>query len=671
MASNQFMKMRRHVEKMVGNYSTVLKECKIKDKWHSETIYRMAHPYLHGCFTLAVIGDMSSGKSTFINTLIGVNVLPTGHFQTTSAITYIEHGAKASMKVKFADDHEESFKGNEIKSILHDLVALPEEYKDLPINDINLLISGGDTLEDILAKKEGIEKITHLKCDVALWKKYVETHPKSSIASEVHIYNPLPEEMHGWKIVDTPGVGAIGGIQEATKRMFSSRDKDGNKLVDAIIFLKRGDSNMESEADVTFFENVFGQLTNEAKARLFFILTHATAQKFRLYRDDILEKAQQLYGLKYNIPQSRLTHVDSLMARFHDGILAQGLSAKDIDPDVADPLEGWSKDECDAMFEMYSPLKRELKNRNRAVNNENLLSLMEEWGNFVTLKKITNDFVCEVKETSFQKIASLIREDYNLMIEKYKKEIAILKGGQKAIDAERTLLKQKKVEYNKILNKLRQLYAIIPVLEKFKFVDEELATLSQKKSINEVRVAYQNLMEKVSSVEHKTFDGLEDEFKAFCNEYDPKDIILKQIDFKALENKAQENSTIKTPVYKTETYETGGWSSETKTRQVYDRTDTNVDQAKKLREFIAYVLNEARPIVNSFREQLQENVKLFCELVDKDINVRVAAQENRLKELEQKQINSEQEEAVINKYLSIVTEHLEILNSKDDENNDE
>lgn len=155
MASNQFMKMRRHVEKMVGNYSTVLKECKIKDKWHSETIYRMAHPYLHGCFTLAVIGDMSSGKSTFINTLIGVNVLPTGHFQTTSAITYIEHGAKASMKVKFADDHEESFKGNEIKSILYDLVALPEEYKDLPINDINLLISGGDTLEDIwLRKKE-------------------------------------------------------------------------------------------------------------------------------------------------------------------------------------------------------------------------------------------------------------------------------------------------------------------------------------------------------------------------------------------------------------------------------------------------------------------------------------------------------------------------------------
>lgn len=656
--------MRRHIEKIVGDYKKVLEECETNDKWHSETIYRMAYPYLHGCFTLAVIGDMSSGKSTFINTLIGVNVLPTGHFQTTSAITYIEHGTQASMSVKYADGHEEKFDGNKINSILHDLVALPEEYKDLPINDINLLISGGDTLNDILAKKDGIEKSTHSKvCDIDLWKKYVDTHPKSSIASEVHVYYPLSEEMQGWRIVDTPGVGAIGGIQEATKRMFSSRDKDGNKQIDAIIFLKRGDSNIESESDITFFENVFGQLTNEARERLFFVMTHATAQKFRLYHDEIIKMAQRTYGEKFNIPNSRLTHVDSLMARFHDNIIAQGLLATDIDPDIAEPLEGWSIGECNAMYEMYSPLKRELKNRNLAINNENLLSLMEEWGNFGTLKNLINNFVREVKEKSFQKIVSMINEDYLLMKRKGTREIEILKGGQKAIDAESDRLKHKKIEYNDVLNKLRRRGAIEPILKKFEFVDEKLRTLSDCKSIDEVRVTYQNFMEEATTVEHRTFEDLENEFKVFCNDYDSQDIILKQIDFETLEKTAQENSTIKIPVYDTEEYQTGGWSSETKTRNVYVRTDIRVNQEKKLREFTAYVLTEARPIVNSFKEQLKRKIEILCDLVHKDIYQKIEAEEKRLEELHAKSQNSQQEEAVINKHLSVINENIKNLNS--------
>lgn len=664
MVNNQFIRMRRHIEKIVGDYENVLRECKTNEKWHSETIYRMAYPYLHGCFTLAVIGDMSSGKSTFINTLIGVNILPTGHFQTTSAITYIEHGTQASMSVKYADGHEEKFDGNKIKSILHDLVALPEEYKDLPINDINLLISGGDTLNDILAKKDGIEKSTHSKvCDIALWKKYVNTHPKSSIASEVYVFYPLSEEMQGWRIVDTPGVGAIGGIQEATKRMFSSRDKDGNKQIDAIIFLKRGDSNIESESDITFFENVFGQLTNEARERLFFVMTHATAQKFRLYHDEIIKMAQRTYGEKFNIPNSRLTHVDSLMARFHDSIIAQGLLATDIDPDIAEPLEGWSIDECNAMYEMYSPIKRELKNRNLAINNENLLSLMEEWGNFGTLKNLINNFVREVKEKSFQKIVSMINEDYLLMKKKGTREIEILKGGQKVIDAESDRLKHKKIEYNNVLNKLRRLGAIEPILKKFEFVDEKLRTLSDCKSIDEVRVAYQNLMEEATTVEHRTFEDLESEFKVFCNDYDSQDIILKQIDFETLEKKAQENSTDKIPVYDTEEYKTGGWSSEKKTKTVYVRTDTRVNQEKKLREFTAYVLNEARPIVNSFKEQLKRKIEILCDLVHKDIYQKIEAEEKRLEELHAKSQNSQQEEAVINKHLSVINENVKNLNS--------
>lgn len=669
MKQNQFIKMRRKVEKIVGDYHKTMAECAQNEKLHSETIDRISYPFLHGCFTLAVVGEMSSGKSTFINTLIGVDMLPTGHFQTTSAITYIEYGSSAQMKVLYADGKEKTFNGVNIKSTLRDLVALPEKYKDLPINDINTLIVGGDTWNQILSKKKGIEDKTQSPaCEVDLWKKYVESHPQSVIAKEVRICYPLSEEMRGWRIVDTPGVGAIGGIQDATKKLFSSRDKDGNKLIDAIIFLQRGDDNIQSSANATFVQNVQSQLTEEAKERLFFVLTHATAKKFRLYRDEIMEKARLNYGAKYNIPENRLTYVDSLMARFHDDLVAQNIDVTDIDPDNAEPLAGWTEDECSVMYELFSPLKKELNNnRKRALNSENMLDLMEEWGNFTTLKHIINDFVKEVKETSFQKIVSLIRQDYCLMVEQYKKEIDLLKGGREAIENERTTLKQKKVEYNKVLNKLRRLAAVQPILEKFKFVDSELATLSQKKSIDEVRTSYQNMMDKALRVEKDTFVEIEGQFETHCKGFDAKDITLRKIDFAALTNKAHQASTTKESVYRTETYETGGWSSETKTRQVYVGTTDKTDYEKKRREFTAYVLKEARPIVESFKKQLQSKVKQLCDFVEEDINSNVAQLEESLTTLEASLTNKEDEEATRLSYIRIVEESKNKIGQYDNE----
>lgn len=671
MENNTFLNMRCHIEKMVGNYKTALKDFtenhKTNDEWHSKTIYRMAQPYLHGCFTLAIIGEMSSGKSTFINTLIGKNILPTGHFQTTSAITYIEHGVKESMKVVYADGHEQTFEAQHIKSALHELVAIPEEYNDLPISEINLLISGGDKLSDILAKKEGIEKKSHVKSDVALWKKYIQSHPKSSIASKVYIYYPLSEELQGWRIVDTPGVGAIGGIQEETKRFLASRDENGNKLFDAIIFLKKGSSNIESDKDKEFFDNVVSQLTDEAKKRLFFIITHATDKDFRLYRNDILEKAQRYYGRECQIPSSRMICVDSLMAKFRDDIRNQGIFATDIE-DMDEPLEGWSSEEYEKMAELYRPLKKELKSRNLAYNNENLLSLMEEWGNFVTLKKIINDFAMQTKGKSFLKIKSLIQEDYNWMIKKYKKDIHILReGGQEAINKERASRKESNIEYNKILNKLRQASAITPILDKFKFVDDGLRTLSQKKSIDEVRTTYQNIMDRAIQVEHDIFEHLKNDFKSYCDDYAPNDITLKQIDFEALEHKAEEESIRLEPIYK-DVVNKGGFSAKKTTTKVLVRTDKVIDEEQMKRNFIAYVLKQAPSIIQSFKVQLQEKVERLCHAIKEDIRKKEETEEEHLKILETKiQGACKDDVATINKEIDKITNYLEILSHGNNE----
>ena len=300
MAENEFMKMQHFIKEAVDKYNGVIQKCGIKNQWHCDTINRLAKPFLHGNFTLAVVGKMSSGKSTFINALIGQEILPTGHFQTTSAITYIEHGENLEMTVVYADGHTATYT-KEINNILNKLVAIPEEYNDLPINDINRLISGGDDVSEILKKKEGIEARTD--CPIVntdVWEKYIQSHSKSNIAKEVRIKTPMPEEFHGWRIVDTPGIGAIGGIQDETKVLFSKVDDDGNKFVDAIILLQSGVDNIEDETTKRFAKETIQQLTSDAKKRLFFVLTHASEGTFRTYKDEILnKKSSRLFPLSY------------------------------------------------------------------------------------------------------------------------------------------------------------------------------------------------------------------------------------------------------------------------------------------------------------------------------------------------------------------------------------
>ena len=56
--------------------------------------------YLRGTrnmFTVAVVGEFSRGKSTFINGLIGKEVLPVGDLPTTAMLTHIKYSTKESM----------------------------------------------------------------------------------------------------------------------------------------------------------------------------------------------------------------------------------------------------------------------------------------------------------------------------------------------------------------------------------------------------------------------------------------------------------------------------------------------------------------------------------------------------------------------------------------------
>ena len=111
---NDFMLLRQIVNDAVKQYTDLRKRIDWKDKGKSATIMRLAKPFQTGYFTIAVAGKMSSGKSTFINSLIGEDLLPTGtgHFQTTSGITWIISSDKRYMEVTYADGKKRTFTDN-------------------------------------------------------------------------------------------------------------------------------------------------------------------------------------------------------------------------------------------------------------------------------------------------------------------------------------------------------------------------------------------------------------------------------------------------------------------------------------------------------------------------------------------------------------------------------
>lgn len=56
-----------------------------------------------GLLTVSVVGDFSSGKSTFINALLGMNMCPVGDEPTTASVTYFIHGAQERIERELTD----------------------------------------------------------------------------------------------------------------------------------------------------------------------------------------------------------------------------------------------------------------------------------------------------------------------------------------------------------------------------------------------------------------------------------------------------------------------------------------------------------------------------------------------------------------------------------------
>ena len=96
---------------------------------------------------IGVVGQFSSGKSSFLNAILGTNVLPTGIIPVTAKPTFIKYAPQSFLKALYEDGREEFFELSELNSFVDqrlDLKAVKALYIHLP-NEILKQISFIDT----------------------------------------------------------------------------------------------------------------------------------------------------------------------------------------------------------------------------------------------------------------------------------------------------------------------------------------------------------------------------------------------------------------------------------------------------------------------------------------------------------------------------------------------
>lgn len=511
MNTNEFAKATQLVNTALKKYREVRKTCGIADDaWHSRSIERMAKPFIKGYFTLAVVGKVSSGKSTFINALLGCkDLLPTGHDQTTCGVTYIEYGETPEITITFGDGHKAIIKKN-ICGKIKPYVAIPEKYHNLPVNNIDDMIMENMGFEQIWDLHNQIEKETLCaRIDKALLKEYVSHRTKKDIAIEVRMKFPFNEELKGWRVIDTPGIGAIGGIETRTKQLLANQNEDGSREVDAIIFLQNGSQTLDQTDSKQFIKEQLDNFTESDKRRLFYVLTHSSSNDFRNHKDSKLDFIKQNYGDKIRC----LTYADSLLYTF-----LNDFDRSDIDLKAYNNFEkpdDWSDDEWDTIMTILYNAQRDLKKTGDAFNNDTMLRTIQTWAHFDSLKSDINQFAKNEKQKSLQELLNLIKKDYLGFVTQLYLEKELIDGDLVKINEAIEGVDKERTNINSLAKLADKNIRIDKIKEQFQFFDEHLSEIDSCPSINTVKTEITELFDLVQSKEKSVFEDIQKQFAFF------------------------------------------------------------------------------------------------------------------------------------------------------------
>lgn len=596
-----------------------------EEPYQREGIRSLSEPFIKGVFTLAVIGQMSAGKSAFINALLeDEDLLPTGHFQTTCTLTEIVWGQEKKLRITYGDGHIQEF-GNEddISTELKNAVAIPERFSSLPINHIHEFILRGQGFKEILAHKNVIKKLSKRDIDEELVKEYVLGNMKEGILPKtksnipVHVYMeyPLSDSYRGWRIVDTPGIGALGGIDQATKDFLA------NDTVDAAIFMFNGSDHIEKTDLMEMVSNAFTQLSDVAKERTFFVITHAGEATCRNNIDATYKIALQLFSEgDVSIPKERFFAVDSMLSLLYDCAIVPS----NLDPMIFDDrkvkVDSMSEGEIKMFRSMIVLLLDELEKDNKELNTENLNKKIVEVAGFAALKQALGDFARDAKIIAYNGLFDTILLDLRSFGSKKMEEIELwrskLTKTPKEFEDELNAKKKEIEKYrSNILKKYNQIILSYGADVLDEMFDKSLNRFQKKvniaMSLAEIDSAYATFQDMFPIEEELVMT----KFVSDCRKLgeieissEMPSITLPPVDIEAAKQKAKKAATT-SKSYETRVEKKGIWNFLSRALGIggYDyetRYYDVIDDKKKLESYRAILIDGAKETIKEFCQNL-------------------------------------------------------------------
>jgi GTPase Era involved in 16S rRNA processing len=111
---------------------------------------RLARP-----LTIAIMGEFSAGKSTFVNALLGEAVAPMGVLPTTTTINVFRRGPTGGGRVHYRDGHIETLAADEVQRFLHGL----DSTAAAAIRHVEIERTGGRTGDAAVVDTPGLNAL--------------------------------------------------------------------------------------------------------------------------------------------------------------------------------------------------------------------------------------------------------------------------------------------------------------------------------------------------------------------------------------------------------------------------------------------------------------------------------------------------------------------------------
>ena len=363
-----------------------------------------------GRYSLVVAGEVSSGKSTFINALLGMEILPSDARQLTSAIVEIRKDECMRLNATFADGHIEEYdsmtmREEQIIEKLASMSAIQEKYRAIPTALLNVYLVEGAHNPPLPELERRSKRKLSDKHDLIM--EYINEYKNlEKIPFEIVLGVPLRFGFDEIRLVDTPGVNARGGIQDITFGYIRGAN--------AILFVLK--PPVESES---FWEFLADNVHNHNRESLFLILSHAADHTTSEVKQ-LLEEARDQYS--NNIDAERVLAVDSLARLIEHDLKShtyEELSAKYENEIRSD----------DEQKEIISTKKKRLLAvyMSEASRDEGRLrQLLAQVANFDLMERVIDKFSMKAPILQLQDILKSIGTGTNNLKESFEQRIRLL-----------------------------------------------------------------------------------------------------------------------------------------------------------------------------------------------------------------------------------------------------